>query len=86
MTEGGGLTVEQLQQLQAWLTNKTRGKSVACSVCAQSQWTVLNNFVVLRSVDLGGSEAGSGYPHVALSCANCGQTLLMNAIKTGIFA
>ena len=85
MDEQLGLTPEQMQQLQKWLTAKTRGKSVSCQVCQLNKWNVLDNFVVLKTVAGSGEETEAAYPHVALSCTNCGQTLLLNALKAGLW-
>lgn len=86
MTEGSSLSQRQLQDLQKWLAAKTRGNPGTCGVCHQSKWSVLDSFVCLRTVDCSGQETGSAYPHVALSCSNCGNTVLLNALKTGLWS
>lgn len=85
MNQSVGLTPEQMETLQKWLSTKTRGRPVVCVVCGQTEWTVFEQLVALRTIDPAGSEVSTAYPHVALSCGNCGHTILLNAVKSGLF-
>jgi hypothetical protein len=78
------LTEEEQIRLQEWVKNKARGGPV-CSVCGSTSWHAHRDVLELRPF-FGGNVVFGGIiiPTVMLVCANCANTLLINAIGSGI--
>ena len=65
------------------LTQKWKGKP--CPMCNSGPWNVTPEIFEVRQY-YGGSFvlAGKIAPLVAVTCANCGNTILVNALTTGL--
>jgi len=82
---GFELSQEQRECVAVWLREKWKGAT--CPLCKQGKWVVGPNLVALRAVpptsvgDL--LMGGPVYPLVPISCANCANTMLVNALVIG---
>lgn len=75
---------KQQQLINVWLTNKW-GANKQCPMCGHVSWSAgpMPGLVVRGANDSGDMMAG-GYPCVVVTCTNCGNTILVNAIVAGI--
>ena len=56
----------------------------ACQVCGTNTWDVEANLAELRFLNLGAFFVGAPVvPLVVVTCRECGNTILINAIKAG---
>ncbi|MCD4727797.1 MAG: hypothetical protein K8R46_09055 [Pirellulales bacterium] len=77
-------------QQQAQLVNYIKTKWAApatCSVCRQNSWQVATEVLEIRafhggSMVIGGKNAV--VPLVPVTCQNCGNTVLLNALIAGL--
>lgn len=80
------LSAEKLGQAVSWL--KTKWKDGKCPFCGASDWQVSSTLASIRcvppmapgSLHLGGPT----FPAIAVTCGNCGQMTLVNAIISGV--
>lgn len=82
----GLLSEPERARIRDWF-NKFHPGGLACPICKQAKWSVLDHFVT--PVMLGGESRaqlnfGSAYPCFVLTCDSCGNAELINALKTGI--
>ena len=76
------LSPEKHQKLVEHINAKW--KSQACWLCGTNSWDVAA-YVGLQLSDHGGLVIGGQFlPVVAVTCKNCGNTVLVNAIIAGI--
>ena len=85
MPEKDGKLSEAEQQLaQKWV--KERWKNWACPFSGDTDWDLGPHVVESRPFSGGGIKVGGPvYPHLVLTCRGCGYTVLINAMKVGIF-
>jgi len=66
-----------------FLNQKWRGGKF-CPVCGTNGWNVEPQLAELRFLSVGGFAIGGPViPLVVVTCNNCGNTILINAIKAG---
>ena len=71
------------QKLIEYLKEKWQG--AACPMCRQSKWMVKEKVFELREFSEGNLlVGGSVMPILPVICANCGNTILVNAITGGL--
>lgn len=80
-------TAEQMAKIDEWLTSKW-GEKKLCTQCEVSAWGVgaAPASVPLSSNDARIIYAGGHYPCIVVTCNNCGNTILVNALVAGIQA
>lgn len=67
-----------------WLNEKWEGNKL-CPVSGHNDWTLANELVEVRPFSGGGFVVGGNvYPHVMLTCSECGYTLLFSAVRMGL--
>ncbi len=80
-------TVDKLKVAE-WLNSHWRPDMVqrSCTVCGVTKWTIAEDFAYLSTLGSGGAIqiGGRHFPLVILTCSNCGNTLLFNAIVMGL--
>ncbi len=78
-------STDQEQRIIGAIQSRLPAK-LGCSACTHTQWTLADGFVFLSLSDSPGSIpiGGNGLPSVALTCKNCGNTLLFNLIVLGL--
>lgn len=83
-TDNRAWTQEQGQKIIAWLNEKW-GQDRPCSQCGHSEWGIGQSPVqlIVGGPD-GGIFLGESYPCVPILCNNCGNTVLINALKCGV--
>ncbi len=66
------------------LNSKWEGRS--CQMCGTGKWNVSDSIFELREYNQGNMVIGGGpiIPIVPVTCENCGNTILVNAIKAGL--
>jgi hypothetical protein len=71
------------QKLLTHLSEKWKGRS--CSMCDARNWNLSDKLFELREFQGGELVLGTGpiIPLVVVTCNNCGNTVLVNAIKAG---
>jgi hypothetical protein len=74
---------EQVQKIIEHLNTKWGNRP--CPMCSTSSWTVSDTIYELREFHGGNIVLGNGpiYPIVPVSCNNCGNTIIVNAIQAG---
>jgi hypothetical protein len=83
------LSDAQRTQIALALRNKGLGQHGRCSLCNHNGWTLAAGFVMLSlqaSPSAGLVIGGPSLPLVALTCDNCGHTLLVNIKVLGLGA
>lgn len=65
----------------------TKWSGVSCPLCGGREWSVTDKFFELRefqdgNIIIGGNSAIT--PVIPVTCKNCGNTVLINAITTGL--
>lgn len=66
-----------------WLNQKAPS-GFLCQICGNKQWTI-GDMVELRPYEGGNLTLGGGtFPAMQVVCANCGNTLLVNAVLSGV--
>jgi hypothetical protein len=75
---------KNIKTLISSLDDKWRGRT--CPMCGIGKWSVQGSVFELREFHGGGLFVGSGpiIPVVPITCVNCGNTILINAISSGI--
>jgi len=79
-----GLTDEQLKVLEKHINEKWATKK--CSLCLQNSWRVSGFTGIMmrenhRTLNLGGPMI----PCAAITCWNCGNTVLINLLVAGVY-
>jgi hypothetical protein len=71
-------------KLIGYLKDKWAGRP--CPMCGHAGWSIQDGVYELREFHEGGMVIGGGalVPVVPVICSNCGNTILVNAILTGI--
>lgn len=85
MSELRKLSEEQKAKFLEHLNSKWPKK--VCSICGYEKWSAGDTLIELKPfIDNQGTILIGGivYPHVMITCENCGQTLLINAIRIGL--
>jgi hypothetical protein len=83
-TDGSEWTDEQFQKIVAWLDEKW-GHARPCPQCGASQWGILQYPAhLLMGRSDGSTELSGNYPCIGVMCNNCGNTILVNALKSGV--
>lgn len=79
------LTPDQQKELIGKLNSLWKNQKI-CQVCQNNNWSVSDIVFELREYHGGGMViSGSGIlPLISITCQNCGQTILMNAMSLGI--
>lgn len=72
------------EKLIGYLKDKWRNRP--CPMCAHASWTVQENVFELREYHGGNMVIGGSalVPVVPVTCSNCGNTVLINAIIAGV--
>src|SRR5205807_57918 len=79
----GQLTPDQSQRAELWL--RTHWSHSACPFHGPTRWEVGNVLAQAMAFSGGGLVVGGPvYPLVVVTCATCGYTVFVNAIKVGI--
>jgi hypothetical protein len=69
--------------LVEFLNSKWRGGKT-CPVCGTNTWNIESQLAELRFLSVGAFVIGAPViPLVVVTCNNCGNTVLINAIKAG---
>ena len=72
-----------LEKALEWLD--VHWKDRRCAVCGNTSWGVFDEVVEMRAYNEGRTViGGSIFPHLAVVCNTCGNTLLFNAILAGL--
>lgn len=76
--------IEVPDGLLEFLNSKWRGGKT-CSICGTNTWSVSPQLAELRPLSLAGFLLGgvTVTPLIVLTCNNCGNTVLINALKAG---
>lgn len=80
----GRLTSEEVRILLGWLKDQWQGASCPMHRGMPTNWEVGDMIMTLPYTGAGVSIGGPTYPLVVVTCAQCGYTVLVNAIKAGI--
>ena len=73
-----------LEKAEEWLDDHWKGDQV-CPVCGNDDWVIIDEVVEMRAYSEGQPViSGSIYPHMAVICVKCGNTLLFNALLAGL--
>lgn len=80
------LTQQQIDKVIKHL-KQNAPNGIKCPVCGQSHWLV--NDTIFQTIEFSGAnitlaKGMSLVPLVMITCSNCQQTLLFNAIKLGL--
>jgi hypothetical protein len=76
------LNQEQVERLRQHLQQRLRG---GCNACGNPNWQFDDVIFELRQFVGGGISADSLIkPLIAITCTNCGNVMLMNAIAAGV--
>ena len=77
-----------------YFDNEKRGKALAwikqkipnfeCECCKQKHWVISEDITTPVIFAGGFNLGGQAYPHVLVTCINCGNTKLFNAVVMGI--
>ena len=74
------------QELINYLNDKWHG--VRCPLCGAGNWSVTDKVFELREFNDGnfvlGGPNGAITPVIPVTCANCGNTVFINALVTGL--
>jgi len=65
---------------------KAKWKDVNCPMCNHNQWSASEEVFEIRKYYGGNVVLGQGpiLPIIPVTCNNCGNTVLVNAIKAGV--
>lgn len=73
-----------LEKAIEWLDIHWQGKR-HCAVCGNTNWGIFDEVVEMRAFNEGRTVVGGSiFPHLAVVCNTCGNTLLFNAILAGL--
>lgn len=78
------LTVEQTEKAKAFVQSKWRAP-YPCNCCGHNKWNISNTLFQLIEFHHGNMVIGGEVaPVLPVICANCGNTVLVNAIVAGL--
>ena len=78
------LNPEQSEKALAFIKSKWK-PPIKCSCCGSNNWSVTSNVFQLISYTAAGSPVGGPVvPLFPVTCNNCGNTILINAIIAGL--
>lgn len=76
---------EKQEKALKWLEEKWKKDRRACEVCGNDQWTLIEDLVMpLPFVGGDITLGGNSYPHILITCINCGNSKLFNAVALKI--
>jgi predicted nucleic-acid-binding Zn-ribbon protein len=82
----GKLTAAEKQLAIDWINRHWRGRSQACPICGNTNWTLADHLV--QPTTVGAQNAlilgGTSYPVVMIISPTCGYTMLFNAVIMGL--
>lgn len=86
MTNNNFFSKEKQEQALKWLKEKADLNSRACEICQSKEWILIEDLIMpLRFTKGGGILLGGAcYPHVLITCNNCGNSKIFNAVKMGL--
>jgi len=71
------------QRIVDFLNGKWRPPKT-CTLCGSNVWSIEQNLAELRFLSTGGFVVGGPIiPLIVITCNNCGNTVLVNAMKAG---
>ena len=70
------------EEIVEFLNSKWKGKE--CPLCGENRWSVTDTVFELREYNGGALRPGPIIPVIPVTCANCGNTVLISAISTGL--
>ena len=66
----------------------SKWKNQTCPMCGSRTWNVTDKVFELREFNDGnlvlGGPGGSVYPVIPVTCGNCGNTIFVSALSTGL--
>lgn len=73
------------QKALEWLEKKWHKDRQICECCGLKSWTLAEDLVMpLQFIGGGLAVGGNTYPHLLLTCNNCGYAKCFNAVIAGI--
>lgn len=84
MADDKALDEASLKRLREWLSEKWQK---GCPFCEQNSWVASHVITLIsqRPDELGTiSLGGTTFPCVVVTCQNCGNTALVNALSSGV--
>ena len=73
-----------LEKAEEWLDIHWKGDQI-CPICGNNDWWICDEVVEMKAYNEGRLLAGgSVFPHLAVICLTCGNTLLFNAMLAGL--
>ena len=72
-------------RVRDWLLKKAPSGFV-CSVCKANDWVIGDHVVAAPTHGEGLILGGPTYPNVFVVCRNCGHTLYINAVVSGVLS
>lgn len=78
------LSKEDRQRITDAIDGRVKGWQ--CRLCDQNDWTLAEGIIALGVQDKPGTVVVGGrvLPCIALTCSNCGNTLLLNMVMLGL--
>ena len=78
------LNSSQLDYIRQWI--ESRSPILNCPGCGGREWAIQNELAFTLMVEPADGQINhnKGYPMVAVTCKNCGNTVFYNAIQMGI--
>jgi len=76
------LTEEQKNHVLLKLNELWKGKK-SCTVCETEKWNVADKLFEVRELNVDQEENPDVCPVIPLTCATCGNIILLNAIHLG---
>ncbi len=80
------LNDNQIQEVIKKINEISHG-DITCPVCGQKHWSINDVVIENREFQKGNLVIGGQsaiVPFVTLTCANCGNTIFLNALKLGV--
>ena len=74
-------SVEKQQKALKWLEDKWPQEKRVCEICANTSWHLADDLVM--PLPFSGSNlrlGGKSYPHILITCKNCGNAKCFNAV------
>lgn len=75
-------------ELSKFIGNLTeKWKDNPCPMCKSQSWTVSDKIFEMREFNGGNLVIGSGsiYPVIPVTCNNCGNSIMVNAVTSGAY-